>query len=84
MKWIDSKNELPNYGKKVLGSINYTVKNGGGLTVELVSRTHTDRSGEHWEVLTNNQSCEYTSHRVEWWAEIPKPPISSSDTDSGK
>jgi len=90
MKWINPKEHLPEYGKRVLGIVRITIlkgSKGGRREVELVHRKYTDNMGEHWEVMTKeSQGCNIGDDVdiVELWAEVPNLPTSSSDTDSGK
>lgn len=73
MKFINVKDELPPYSKRVFAEVAKSNEKGGATEIDIVVRTNTDIYGEHWNIISSNdKSCEYKQIKIEWWAEIPK------------
>jgi len=73
MKWINVKDGLPPYTKRVFAEVLKSNEKDGTTEVEMVVRSHTDCYGEHWKVISTDPIIsEYKQIKVEWWAEIPK------------
>ncbi len=73
MKFTNVKDKLPPYSTRVFAEVNKSNGKSGTTTIEIVARTSTDQYGEHWNIISSdNSSCDYKQIKVEWWAEIPK------------
>lgn len=61
-KWIDIKDDLPEYDREVLL---FMRANYGNPYVKIGSRTFTDKHGEHFGI-TSNRSCEAELSPTHW------------------
>lgn len=63
-EWISVKQEVPEYGKRVL--LYMKAPTWGDKQIHIGCRTHTDQSGDHWNV-------DY-GHYISHWMPLPEPP----------